>query len=1324
MSFNGSTPVPSLITLYNSGNFKDLYSTAAEFASVTDGTATLSNGYLSDLLDPINSLDATNKQYVDNAVLNGPAGISIPWKITVKATSVSNVSLTSPPATIDGVTLATNDRVLLKDQNVASENGIYTYTFGAPSLLVRSSDAAVGVQASGTSVYSVAGTINQALFYFCNSASTSGTYAVLYGSSITYLQFGSVSAGGLNTNIQFNNTGLIDGSSNFTYDGTSVTVLPPILLKTNFIYSSNTSISASLYTNHIGSINIGSQTSTVAMDIEASSGIINMSASTISSKGLVKIIGTNSSTIGISPSSILLNAGSANISSLVGGSIILAPGKGSSGLIGSGIVYVGSSVNSTSITNGSLVISGGVGISGSAYIGLDAHILSTIDSTSITSGSLVLSGGLGLSGSVNIGSNVTILGTVDSTSSSTGSLVINGGLGLTKNIVTDSSITAHGQLVSTVSTGPPLVVTSSALVANLYASRSALTDTISILADNTNNSNVYPIWTTAAGNDTIYISNTKMFFNPASASLTLLGQLTSATINTSGSGTIGSLAVSSGAVVNGSLSSASLITGPITCTSSLITDTTTSSGTGTGALVVYGSVGIGGIINVSRVTGLAVPSVGSDAANKTYVDATTSALVAGSNTQIQYNNNGIFGASSAFVFNGTSVIVSTSTASLSSTTGSLIVYGGIGLTGSLYSQFVTANQIISTIGSGTPPFIVSSNTLVPNLFVETSSKSNNVYILDQTGTNAIFYPTFVSGMNYNQAYIGTSLVYNPRFGLTISNTTASVSQTSGALIVSGGIGVSGTINVTKVTGLATPVLSSDAVNKLYVDTVVGATVAGSNTQIQYNNNSLFGASANFVYNGTSVVIIGPASSSMTSGSLIVNGGLGITGQITASTVTGLITPTSATDAANKSYVDGPAHTVAGSDTQVQFNNAGSFGANANFIYDGTTVYMKSGAQSTNATTGTLVIQNGGGIGLSGSMYVGTSGRIYINNTVNTTSYTSGALVVSGSVGIARDVFIGSSLNVGVSLNVVGSGTIGTLIAPLANITSGSIGTLTSISGIISALTSTSSTISSLTVINENITNSTISSLNATSGTIGTLVSTSGIIGSLVSTVSTIGSLVSTVSTIGTLVSTLGIISTLVSTIGTISSLAVTNANITNSTVGTLTIINASITNGTIGTLVSTNTNITSGTISSLSISNNLYVGTSGTVYIQNTVNSTSIGTGSLILSGGLGVSGSIFATSYNTPSDIRYKNNINPIQNSLKLLTDINGYSYHFNGSNRLQYGVIAQEIEEIGLTNLVTTDPHNFYKSVNYIELIPIIIESIKELKNSVDFLINKTAY
>ncbi len=83
-------------------------------------------------------------------------------------------------------------------------------------------------------------------------------------------------------------------------------------------------------------------------------------------------------------------------------------------------------------------------------------------------------------------------------------------------------------------------------------------------------------------------------------------------------------------------------------------------------------------------------------------------------------------------------------------------------------------------------------------------------------------------------------------------------------------------------------------------------------------------------------------------------------------------------------------------------------------------------------------------------------------------------------------------------------------------------------------------------------------------------------------------------------------------------------------------------------------------------------------------------------------------------SDNRLKKNFLPIKNSLSSISKLNGY--HFNWieearSQDLQTGLIAQEVQKI-FPELVQTDEKGFL-SVNYIGLVPHLIEAIKELSH-----------
>lgn len=64
----------------------------------------------------------------------------ISWKSSVRAASTVDITLTAPGATIDGVTMASNDRFLAKNQSTGSQNGIYIWN-GASSTATRALDA-------------------------------------------------------------------------------------------------------------------------------------------------------------------------------------------------------------------------------------------------------------------------------------------------------------------------------------------------------------------------------------------------------------------------------------------------------------------------------------------------------------------------------------------------------------------------------------------------------------------------------------------------------------------------------------------------------------------------------------------------------------------------------------------------------------------------------------------------------------------------------------------------------------------------------------------------------------------------------------------------------------------------------------------------------------------------------------------------------------------------------------------------------------------------------------------------------------------------------
>ena len=87
-------------------------------------------------------------------------------------------------------------------------------------------------------------------------------------------------------------------------------------------------------------------------------------------------------------------------------------------------------------------------------------------------------------------------------------------------------------------------------------------------------------------------------------------------------------------------------------------------------------------------------------------------------------------------------------------------------------------------------------------------------------------------------------------------------------------------------------------------------------------------------------------------------------------------------------------------------------------------------------------------------------------------------------------------------------------------------------------------------------------------------------------------------------------------------------------------------------------------------------------------------------------------------SDRRFKDNLVVIEGSLDKIGKINGYEFDWNDKQTAykghDIGVVAQEIEAV-LPEVVTTRGDG-YKAVKYDKIVPLLIESIKELQKKVE--------
>jgi len=134
----------------------------------------------------------------------------------------------------------------------------------------------------------------------------------------------------------------------------------------------------------------------------------------------------------------------------------------------------------------------------------------------------------------------------------------------------------------------------------------------------------------------------------------------------------------------------------------------------------------------------------------------------------------------------------------------------------------------------------------------------------------------------------------------------------------------------------------------------------------------------------------------------------------------------------------------------------------------------------------------------------------------------------------------------------------------------------------------------------------------------------------------------------------------------------------------------------------------------LDVSGNLHVGgdvdISGNLYIQENLDVS----GNLHVGGNIDCSGNVNATSFNSSSDYRIKENVKQLD-SMFVVDKLNPVTYLNNKLGKQDIGLIAHELQEI-YPELVNgeKDGENL-QSVNYIGLIPVLIKEVQELKKEI---------
>jgi hypothetical protein len=505
----------------------------------------------------------------------------------------------------------------------------------------------------------------------------------------------------------------------------------------------------------------------------------------------------------------------------------------------------------------------------------------------------------------------------------------------------------------------------------------------------------------------------------------------------------------------------------------LITSSTASSNTFTGALRVNGGLGVSGQLSFGRAsfgyTGINYNPSMSFIGNTSSSPITLSVLTdnslsfEGSSGQLFGIDNNlstgeifsvsdisglpIISASAGQTitlneFGGITRIGNGSLSSVSSTSGTLVVYGGVGIGGSLYVASATAISGV-TINNG----VITGN-LTGTASTATYAHQSGYGLTSEFATTANYAHQAGYAITSGSSGLATTATYSHQSGYAITSgfaTTASYAYQSGYAITSGSSSTSGLATTATyshqsgyaiTSGLATSSTSifiNNATansNHPIVFTPISGSISGAG--LSTNSTVSYNPSANYLYTSGLAITASTASTSVSTGALIVNGGVGISGNLSYNSAlignTGVASPPTMTfigtngDPVKLRVLDDS--TLAFSGSQGQLFSISPV-LNIGYIFS---VNDISGVPllraNADATVSMAEFAGNVGIGLSNPAYklqvlgsAGISGTTYVYNTTSSISTSTGAFTVAGGVGIGGSLYVGSASNIsGVILN--------------------------------------------------------------------------------------------------------------------------------------------------------------------------------------------------------------------------------------------------------------------------------------------------------------------
>jgi len=657
-------------------------------------------------------------------------------------------------------------------------------------------------------------------------------------------------------------------------------------------------------------------------------------------------------------------------------------------------------------------------------------------STSTGTGAFILKGGAGISGNINVGGTITISSTASNTSTLiSNALYVAGGVGIAKSLLV---------------TGPAIFqnnVTFSGATTYVYSTNTVYTDNIIELHSPGISSST---WLVDDGTD---IGFKIHYYNNGDQNAALILsnnskylEWFSTGVESTGTSTVFS-AGNYGIFKTGGI---------------ILTNTTVSNSTTTGALIVAGGVGVGGTINATNMySGGSLVLTTSNV--NSYVTAGVSSIIAGTDTAISsstgavtiWNTGTLQSVTARGATTNKAISITNTTSSTSTTTGAFTVTGGAGVGGALYagSLYDSGNRVLTSVtGYGSTYIsVTNSSTGVTAVFTVTNLGVTNLtgttYLSVSSSTGSVTLTnlgvTNLTGTTYLSVSSSTGSVTLTNLGVQTltAGTDTSVSSSTGTVtvwntstlqtITSRGSSSSNAISITNSTSATSTATGALQVyggvgigGNLYVGGTLYATIAGNITtatnltggtagQVPYQTapgvTSFYGpgTAGNVLvsngtnaptYNNTLTLASIVTSTSTSTGALVVTGGVGIGGALYVGT---------------SSYINGSLIITTATINQ----------------YASQTTITAGTDTAVNTSTGAVTIWNTGTLQSVTGRGSTTTNAISITNTASSTSTTTGALVVTGGVGIGGNLNVGGTV-IGGGIRSTSSPTAPTSPAPV------------------------------------------------------------------------------------------------------------------------------------------------------------------------------------------------------------------------------------------------------------------------------------------------------